>query len=38
MRKRVEYDLYYIDHWSMLFDIRIIFLTVFSGKAYRNAR
>lgn len=38
MRKRVEYDLYYIDHWSMLFDLKIIFLTVFSRKAYRNAR
>ena len=38
MRKRVEHDLYYIDHWSLLFDIRIMFLTVFSGKAYRNAR
>lgn len=38
MRRRVEHDLYYIDNWSMLFDIKILFLTVFSRKAYRNAR
>lgn len=38
MRRRVEYDLYYIDNWSMHFDIRIILRTLFSAKAYRNAR
>lgn len=38
MRRRVEYDLYYIDNWSLLFDLRIMFLTVFSRKAYRNAQ
>ncbi len=38
MRRRVEFDLYYIDHWSMLFDIKILFLTVLSPKSYRNAR
>jgi len=27
-RKRVEYDMYYIEHWSPLFDLRIIFETV----------
>ncbi len=37
MFRRVEHDLYYIDHWSMWFDIRILFLTVFSPKSYRNA-
>ncbi|WBK00266.1 undecaprenyl-phosphate glucose phosphotransferase [Methylocystis parvus] len=37
IRQRVEHDLYYIDNWSMLFDIAIMFLTVFSRKAYRNA-
>jgi Undecaprenyl-phosphate glucose phosphotransferase len=37
MAKRVEHDLYYIDHWSMWFDIRILLLTLFSRKAYRNA-
>ena len=37
MRKRVEHDLHYIDNWSLGLDIRILFLTVFSRKAYRNA-
>lgn len=38
MRARVEHDLYYIDHWSLLLDIRIIVTTIFSSRAYRNAR
>ena len=37
IRLRIEHDLYYIDNWSLLFDIWIMFLTVFSRKAYRNA-
>ncbi|HVB88663.1 MAG TPA: exopolysaccharide biosynthesis polyprenyl glycosylphosphotransferase [Beijerinckiaceae bacterium] len=35
--KRVEHDLYYIDNWSLLLDIVILALTVFSPKAYHNA-
>jgi Undecaprenyl-phosphate glucose phosphotransferase len=38
MRGRVEHDLHYIDHWSLWFDLKILFLTVLSAKAYRNAR
>jgi lipopolysaccharide/colanic/teichoic acid biosynthesis glycosyltransferase len=34
---RVEHDLYYIDNWSLLFDVRIILLTLFSRKIYANA-
>lgn len=30
LKKRVEYDLYYITHWSLWFDIKIIFKTAFS--------
>ncbi|MFO1115616.1 MAG: undecaprenyl-phosphate glucose phosphotransferase [Beijerinckiaceae bacterium] len=37
MRARVEYDLFYIDNWSMVFDLKIVWLTIFSRKAYRNA-
>ncbi len=37
IRGRIEHDLHYIDNWSLALDIRILFLTVFSGKAYRNA-
>ena len=31
MRQRVEYDLYYINNWSLLFDIKIILLTLKQG-------
>ena len=37
IRQRIEHDLYYIDNWSLLLDIWILFLTVCSRKAYRNA-
>jgi putative colanic acid biosynthesis UDP-glucose lipid carrier transferase len=37
MQRRVEHDLYYIDNWSLLFDVRIILLTLFSRKIYANA-
>ena len=37
MRKRVEYDLYYIDNWSIAFDLYILLLTVVSPKTFRNA-
>lgn len=37
MRKRVEYDLYYIEHWSLWFDLRIILLTVLKGFINKNA-
>ena len=37
MRRRVEYDLEYIDHWSLLFDLKILAVTPFYGFAGRNA-
>jgi Undecaprenyl-phosphate glucose phosphotransferase len=37
MQRRVDYDLAYIDRWSMWLDIKILFQTVLSPKAYRNA-
>jgi len=35
--KRIEYDLHYLQNWSFLFDLRIIFLTVWSGLFGSNA-
>ncbi|MBQ9413455.1 MAG: undecaprenyl-phosphate glucose phosphotransferase [Oscillospiraceae bacterium] len=32
IRKRVEYDIYYIENWSIWFDIQILLATVFRGK------
>jgi putative colanic acid biosynthesis UDP-glucose lipid carrier transferase len=37
MQKRVEYDLFYIQNWSLLFDLKIIFLTLFQGFISKNA-
>jgi len=37
MEKRVEFDLYYIENWSILFDLKIIFLTIFKGFVNKNA-
>jgi putative colanic acid biosysnthesis UDP-glucose lipid carrier transferase len=37
MEKRIEYDLYYIENWSILFDLKIIVLTVFKGFLNKNA-
>ena len=37
MRMRVQYDLYYIDHWSLIFDIKILALTGLVGFVNRNA-
>ena len=37
MQKRIEYDLYYIEHWSLAFDLKIIFLTLFRGFVHKNA-
>jgi Undecaprenyl-phosphate glucose phosphotransferase len=37
MRGRVEHDLYYIDNWSLLFDLRIIAATPIFGFTSKNA-
>lgn len=37
MRKRIEYDLWYIEHWSLWLDLKIIFLTIFKGFINKNA-
>jgi Undecaprenyl-phosphate glucose phosphotransferase len=37
LRKRVQYDLYYITHWTPWLDLRILWMTVWSGLFHRNA-
>jgi Undecaprenyl-phosphate glucose phosphotransferase len=37
MAKRIEHDLFYIEHWSFSFDMKIILMTIFSKTAYTNA-
>jgi Undecaprenyl-phosphate glucose phosphotransferase len=37
MEQRVRYDLYYIENWSLLFDIRIILRTLCVGFSHPNA-
>ncbi len=37
LRKRIQYDLYYITHWTPLLDLRILWMTVFRGLIHRNA-
>ena len=35
--KRIEFDLYYIENWTLGFDIKILFFTVFRGFVNKNA-
>lgn len=37
LKKRLQYDLFYVRHWSLWFDVRILFMTVFRGFVHRNA-
>lgn len=37
MEKRVEFDLDYINNWSLAFDLKIIFMSIFKGFSGINA-
>lgn len=37
IRLRVDYDLYYIENWSVMLDIKILLLTVVKGFVNKNA-
>ena len=37
LEKRIEYDLYYIENWSLRFDIEIMWLTIWRGLVSKHA-
>ncbi|MBQ4482631.1 MAG: undecaprenyl-phosphate glucose phosphotransferase [Lachnospiraceae bacterium] len=37
IKDRIKYDIYYIENWSLIFDIRIMFMTAFKGLINENA-
>ena len=36
LEKRIEYDLYYIENWSVTLDLKIMWLTIFRGLVQRS--
>jgi exopolysaccharide biosynthesis polyprenyl glycosylphosphotransferase len=37
IKKRLQYDLYYIENWSLLLDLKILWMTLRSGLRHHNA-
>ena len=37
LEKRIEHDLYYIENWSISFDLRILFMTLWKGLISKHA-
>ena len=37
MQRRIEHDLHYIEHWSLMLDVKILIMTLLSKKTYSNA-
>ena len=37
LRKRLQYDLFYVRNWSFMFDVRILWMTIFRGFVDPNA-
>jgi len=37
VRMRIEHDLYYIENWSLMLDVKILFMTVLHGMRHENA-
>ena len=37
IKRRIEYDLYYIENWTVGLDIKILILTIFKGFINKNA-
>jgi Undecaprenyl-phosphate glucose phosphotransferase len=37
LRMRIEHDLYYIENWSLMLDLKILFMTLLHGVRHENA-
>ncbi|MBR2407540.1 MAG: undecaprenyl-phosphate glucose phosphotransferase [Lachnospiraceae bacterium] len=37
IRKRIEHDVHYIENWTLGFDVKILFMTIFKGFINKNA-
>lgn len=37
IRKRIDYDLYYIENWTLGLDVKILIMTIFKGFINKNA-
>lgn len=37
IEKRIEFDIYYIENWDLLFDVKIMLLTLYKGLVNKNA-
>ncbi|MFQ5742258.1 MAG: undecaprenyl-phosphate glucose phosphotransferase [Acidobacteriota bacterium] len=37
LEKRIEYDLYYIEHWSLTLDLKILWMTLATGLSHEHA-
>jgi len=37
LKTRIEYDIYYIEHWSIMLDIKIMAMTLIKGMIHKNA-
>jgi len=37
IKKRIEFDIYYVENWTLFLDVRIFFLTLIKGFVNKNA-
>ena len=37
LERRIQYDLYYIENWSLTLDLKILWLTITNGLGHEHA-